>query len=92
MGLHLVSPLETCFFLVSISMTKKLENEWFGGPKMTPKINIFELLGNFLVMLFSNMFLDGFLIDFGTFRTSKIELSPRREHDFHKIDVFKKVD
>ena len=68
---------------------KKLENEWFGGPKMAPKINIFEISGHFFVMLFSNTFFDGFVIDFGRLQTLKIELPPRREQDFHKIDVFK---
>ena len=31
-----------------------------------------------------------FLLDFLKLRTLKIELPPRREHDFHKIDVFEK--
>ena len=67
---------------------QKLETEWFGGAKMPPKINIFEILGHFFVRLFSTTFLDGFFIDFGRLQTLKIELSPRRERDFFKIDVF----
>ena len=41
-------------------------------------------------MFFSNAFAHRCWVDFLRLRTLKIELSPRREHDFRKIDVFKK--
>ena len=39
---------------------------------------------------FSSAFWDRIFVVFWRLRTSKIMLSPRREHDFHKIDVFEK--
>ena len=41
-------------------------------------------------ILFSNAFLHRFLCDFWRLETSKISISPRREHDFYKFHVFKK--
>ena len=49
-----------------------------------------RFLGRFFSMLFSNAFRHRFWIVFWRLRTLKIELSPRREHEFYKIDVFKK--
>ncbi len=45
----------------------------------------------FFSMFFTNAFLHRFLLDFWSLETLKIAVSPRREHDFYKIDVFKKV-
>ena len=44
--------------------------------------------GLIFAMLFLNAFLYRFRLDFLRLRTLKIELSPRREHNFCKIDVF----
>ena len=63
--------------------------------------SIFEVLGGqhgrknrrsglIFAMLFLNAFLYRFRLDFLRLRTLKIELSPRREHNFCKIDVFQK--
>ena len=46
--------------------------------------------GLIFAMLFLNVFLYRFRLDLLRLRTLKIELSPRREHDFCKIDVFQK--
>ena len=46
--------------------------------------------GLVFAMLFLNSFLYRFRLDFLRLRTSKIELSPRREHSFCKTDVFQK--
>ena len=45
---------------------------------------------HFFSMLFSSAFLYRFLLDFWTPETLKIELSPRREHDFCEIAIFDK--
>ena len=54
----------------------------FGRPK-----SMFEA---HFSMFFSNAFAHRCWVDILRLRTLKIELSPRREHDFRKIDVFKK--
>ena len=46
---------------------------------------------DFFSMFFSKAFSHRFLVVFGRLRTLKICTAPRREHDFHKIDVFEKV-
>ena len=46
--------------------------------------------GLIFAMSFLNAFLCRFRLDFLRLRTLKIELSPRREHDFCEIDVFQK--
>ena len=45
---------------------------------------------HFFSMLFPSAFLYRFLLDFWTPETLKIELSPRREHDFCEIAIFDK--
>ena len=47
--------------------------------------------GLFFSRSFSNAFSHRILLVFWKLRTLKIELPPRREHDFHKTDVFEKV-
>ena len=49
-----------------------------------------RFLRSFLAAFFRMRFQHRFWIVFWRLRTLKIELPPRREHDFHKIDVFKK--
>ena len=49
-----------------------------------------QFLGNFLAMFFSSALWHRFLVVFWRLRTLKICTAPRREHDFCKIDVFKK--
>ena len=50
-----------------------------------PKLFLADDLGGF----FRCHFLRRLLFVFGRLQTLKIELPPRREHDFYKIDVFK---
>ena len=58
----------------------------FRRPTWTPK----SMLGPFFSMFFLHTSLYRFWLDFLRLRTLKIELPPRREHDFCKIDVDKK--
>ena len=60
--------------------------EVFGRPKWSQN----RFLGSFLASFFSNAIFHRFFVDFGRLRTLKICTAPRREHDFYKIDVFKK--
>ena len=47
-----------------------------------------RVLGGFVSMFFSSAFRHRFFVEFGRLRTLKICTAPRREHDFHEIDVF----
>ena len=49
-----------------------------------------SIFATFFPTFFSSAFRDRIFVVFWKRRTSKIMLSPRREHDFHKIDVFEK--
>ena len=57
----------------------------FGRPKWRSKSIFDKFFGSFFRMRLQHRF----WIVFWRLRTLKIELPPRREHDFHKIDVFK---
>ena len=47
-----------------------------------------SIFATFFPTFFSSAFRDLIFVVFWKLRASKIMLSPRREHDFHKIDVF----
>ena len=62
----------------------RLENDAKMAPKRYPKMMYFYV---FLVSIFSEYFDDAtntIWLGIYTLRSSKIELSPRRQHDFHK--------
>ena len=65
-----------------------LERFWEGFGSQNRDQNLF--FGCFFSMFFSKAFSHRFWVVFGRLRTLEICTAPRREHDFHKIDVFKK--
>ena len=58
----------------------------FWEVKTEAKIDFFDVF----FVFFSSAFRDRIFAVFWGLRTLKIVLSPQREHDFHKIDVFEK--
>ena len=58
----------------------------FWQAKSKPK----SVFATFFPSFYSSAFRDRIFVVFWKRRTSKIMLSPRREHDFNKIDVFEK--
>ena len=63
---------------------------WFWGICWQAKWKPKSIFVTFSPTFFSSAFWDRIFVVFWKLRTSKIMLSPRREHDFHKIDVFEK--
>ena len=67
-------------------MDQKHETHVF-GTKLELKIRYLSIVFS---LLFPSAFLNGFLVDVWRLEILEIELSPRREHNFYKIDVFYK--
>jgi len=77
--------LEHAFFSIFFDVGSILGG--FGRPKWRPK----SIFGRFFGMFFSKAILASNFDRIFRLETLKIAISSRREHDFHKIDVFEKV-